>query len=154
MLLLIFFTTKWTWGFQLRCVLSACKSLVIYLRFHQNENLLKFSRRWRLDDVLTTSHMRRTLAREILLPPVVIVSFRCRCLRSLFLALKRFHRRLIKHNRRHKLKRGPIRSKGQGNQAGSGGMLLRKILKLQVAKDAISCILEDKVLRKMSCLWS
>ena len=37
--------------------LSACKSLVIYLRFHQNENLLKF-------DVLTTSHMRRTLARE------------------------------------------------------------------------------------------
>ena len=44
--------------------LSACKSLVIYLRFHQNENLLKFSRRRRLDDVLTTSHMRRTLARE------------------------------------------------------------------------------------------
>ena len=43
--------------------LSACKSLVIYLRFHQNENLLKFSRR-RLDDVLTTLHMRRTLARE------------------------------------------------------------------------------------------
>ena len=44
--------------------LSACKSLVIYLRFHQNENLLKFSRRRRLDDVLTTLHMRRTLARE------------------------------------------------------------------------------------------
>ena len=44
--------------------LSACKSLVIYLRFHQNENLLKFSRRRRLDDVLTKSHMRRTLARE------------------------------------------------------------------------------------------
>ena len=44
--------------------LSACKSLVIYLRFHQNENLLKFSRRRRLDDVLTTSHMRRTLTRE------------------------------------------------------------------------------------------
>ena len=44
--------------------LSVCKSLVIYLRFHQNENLLKFSRRRRLDDVLTTSHMRRTLARE------------------------------------------------------------------------------------------
>ena len=44
--------------------LSACKSLVIYLRFHQNENLLKFSRRRRLDDVLTTSHMRRTFARE------------------------------------------------------------------------------------------
>ena len=44
--------------------LLACKSLVIYLRFHQNENLLKFSRRRRLDDVLTTSHMRRTLARE------------------------------------------------------------------------------------------
>ena len=40
------------------------KSLVIYLRFHQNENLPKFSRRRRLDDVLTTSHMRRTLARE------------------------------------------------------------------------------------------
>ena len=44
--------------------LSACKSLAIYLRFHQNENLLKFSRRRRLDDVLTTSHMRRTLARK------------------------------------------------------------------------------------------
>ena len=44
--------------------LSACKSLVIHLRFHQNENLLKFSRRRRLDDVLTKSHMRRTLARE------------------------------------------------------------------------------------------
>ena len=44
--------------------LSVCKSLVIYLRFHQNENLLKFSRRRRLDDVLTKSHMRRTLARE------------------------------------------------------------------------------------------
>ena len=44
--------------------LSACKSLVIYLRFHQNENVLKFSRRRRLHDVLTTSHMRRTLARE------------------------------------------------------------------------------------------
>ena len=44
--------------------LSACKSLVIYLRFHQNANLLKFSRRRRLDDVLTTSHMRRTLAWE------------------------------------------------------------------------------------------
>ena len=44
--------------------LSACKSLVIYLCFHQNENLLKFSRRRRLDDVLTTWHMRRTLARE------------------------------------------------------------------------------------------
>ena len=44
--------------------LQACKSLVIYLRFHQNENLLKFSRRRRPDDVLTTSHMRRTLARE------------------------------------------------------------------------------------------
>ena len=44
--------------------LSACKSLVIYLRFHQNENLLKFSRRRTLDDVLTTSHMRRTLAWE------------------------------------------------------------------------------------------
>ena len=53
MLLLIFFTTKWTWGFQLRCVLSACKSLVIYLRFHQNETMLKFSRRRRLYDVLT-----------------------------------------------------------------------------------------------------
>ena len=44
--------------------LSACKSLVIYLRFHQYDNLLKFGRRRRLDDVLTTSHMRRTLARE------------------------------------------------------------------------------------------
>ena len=44
--------------------LSVCKSLVIYLRFHQNENLLKFGRRRRLDDVLTTLHMRRTLARE------------------------------------------------------------------------------------------
>ena len=44
--------------------LSACKSLVIYLRFHQNENLLRFSRRRKLDDVLTTSHMRSTLARE------------------------------------------------------------------------------------------
>ena len=44
--------------------LSAFKSLVIYLRFHQNENLLKFSRRRRLDDVLTKSHMRRTLVRE------------------------------------------------------------------------------------------
>ena len=44
--------------------LSACKNLVIYLRFHQNENLLRFSRRRRLDDVFTTSHMRRTLARE------------------------------------------------------------------------------------------
>ena len=37
--------------------LSPCKSLVIYLRFHQNENLL-------IDDVLTTSLMRRTFARE------------------------------------------------------------------------------------------
>ena len=55
--------------------LSTCKSLVTYLRFHQNENLLKFSRRRRLDDVLTTS--------KILLPPVVVVPFRCRCLRSL-----------------------------------------------------------------------
>ena len=44
--------------------LSACKNLVIYLRFHQNENLLRFSRRRRLDDVFTTSHMRKTLARE------------------------------------------------------------------------------------------
>ena len=34
------------------------------IRFHQNENLLRFSRRRRLDDVFTTSHMRRTLARE------------------------------------------------------------------------------------------
>ena len=44
--------------------LSACKSLVIYLHFHQNENLLKFSHRRKLEDVLTKSHMRRTLARE------------------------------------------------------------------------------------------
>ena len=34
------------------------------IRFHQNKNLLRFSRRRRLDDVFTTSHMRRTLARE------------------------------------------------------------------------------------------
>ena len=54
----------------------------------------------------------------------------------------------------HKLRRGPIRSKGKPtNQPGSGGMLLRKIFKFHVAKDWISCgILEDKVLRKMSCL--
>ena len=39
-------------------------SLVVYLRFHQDENLLRFSRQRSLNDVLTTSHMRRTLARE------------------------------------------------------------------------------------------
>ena len=38
--------------------LSACKNLVIHLRFHHNENLLRFSRRRKLDDVLTTSHIR------------------------------------------------------------------------------------------------
>ena len=44
--------------------LLASKSLVVYLRFHQNGKLGKFSRRRRLDDVLTTFHMRRKLARE------------------------------------------------------------------------------------------
>ena len=46
---------RWLW---------ACKSLVLYLRFHQNGKPGTFSRRRGLDDVLTTSHMRRTLARE------------------------------------------------------------------------------------------
>ena len=39
--------------------LSACKSLVIYLRFPQNENLLKFSRRQRLDDVQSRTQSPR-----------------------------------------------------------------------------------------------
>ena len=45
-------------------VYQPVKNLVIHLRFHHNENLLRFSRRRKLDDVLTTSHIRRTPARE------------------------------------------------------------------------------------------
>ena len=42
----------------------------------------------------------------------------------------------IKHNMRCELKRGP---KGQASLGWSGGMVPRKILKFEVAKDVISC---------------
>ena len=51
-----------------------------------------------------------------------------------------FQRRLIQHNRLHKIKLGPIRQKVEGDVY-SGGVHSRKILKLEFAKYGISCIL-------------
>ena len=62
--------------------IPACKNFVVYLRFHQDENLLRFSRQRSLNDVLTCTERSRG---KILLSPVVVVPFRCRCLWSLLL---------------------------------------------------------------------
>ena len=58
----------------------------------------------------------------------------------------------MQHNGRHKLKRDPIHPKGATQPKGVRDMFPRKILKLYDAKDAISSILGDNILRKMICL--
>ena len=64
-------------------------------------------------------------------------------------ASKGFHRRTLKHS-----SRGQANLGWGGHLRGSGGMLPRKVLKLQVAKGATSCISWGKMSRKMNCFLS